>query len=226
MISEIKHRIIDGENKIDSFIISDAQNNIIEFRRSCPDVYVGSIPEIKHLKLVLLALMHEIRKKIKISIPVIDIKFDPQIPSEGIITIYNQSTANVLEGNIIINEDIAFRTMQSEEQMFVADAAAIPNYNFNFFNFFRNSYVFDIGLLGSNNNGLFELKMKNLTLDNEHISFKMKMELISLRCYKLIFIMIIALFVIIYQTYQQDIYNYLVNVYENYQYVPPPFRFY
>ena len=219
MISEINYRFIDGKNQIDNFVISDAQNNRIEFRRSCPDIYVGTIPEIKHLKLVLLALIWSVRDKIKLSVPVIDIKFNSRAPSEGIITIYNQPTANVDEGNVIINEDIANRAMKIQEELITHDMAA----QFNFVKLFRSFYVFDIGLLGNYKNGVFELIMTPITLDNQHLSFKMKIDLIFSRIYKKYIVIMIMLFCLfICQQYQTDI----VNFFQNDNIVPQSFKFY
>lgn len=193
MISEVKKsKDVHGNKQIDSFTVSDLQNNYIKFKKISHDVYVGSISEIKNLQLPVLSILQCVGRLTKMVSPAIDARYNPQRPTEGIITIYNQCTAIITKGNLTINEDDALKEMISQERT-MADKSNFISY------FFKKYYIFDVGIIGKYNNGVFNLQTNLIA--TQYISYKLKAFMIFDKYYYLIIALLISTLIYIAEMY-------------------------
>ena len=223
MISEIKkQKNAFGCVEVVSFTLYDLQNNIIRFNKlDVRDVYVGNISEIKNIQLPVLTTIQCFNTLMNINAhhnsTTIDVKYDLKCPAEGIITIYNEFTEKVPKGYLTINEKDTVDEMNSREQT-MFDTSNLMDY------FFKENYIFDIGILAKHKHGEFHLQTK--LISTQYVSYRLKARMFFSKYFYFIFILILSFIIYIVETYYASnvfiiLYEKLINYYHYLLSSPP-----
>lgn len=194
-----------GKKELDMFTLSDIRNNVIQFKRlSRTDVYVGTIQEIKNIELAVFTFMDMFKKisNVHQTHIAIDVSFENQGSTDGIIKIYNRYTAMVSQGNLNINWDDAIVEINNKERNMIERRGP--------FFFKRPFWVFDLAIQGSRTASGFNLTTNIIGLSQIRKGLRLKMFFDKYKHYIAMFLLLQI--IVIVETYWGSIFP---NVWEN-----------